>query len=260
MLGAAAGTASAFSLGRPVLGPLLGGWRPLFYYSGVVALGYAVVWLGLTWVVRVGDGGPAADTSGSTAVVADLRQVLSHRDLRLIVVLGVVYLSLVHGLQGWLPTVLESRGLSPDRAGQLTTGLVGAKVVGVLVIPGLADRVDARRVALIGCGLLAMAGVGSIVGGGVTSLALVGIAFAGVAVGGLSPLIRAIPPEFDGIGAELTGVAIGLVFAVGEIGGFLGPVLVGTLHDLTGSYAPGFGLLVVAGGVAVGVSVALRDV
>lgn len=262
MVGSAVGTASAFGVGRPLVGPLLGGWRPLFLWSGVVAVGYALVWLTVIRVVPIRNGGDGAtgDDRSSTSITADLRRVFGHRDLRLLVVLGVVYLALVHGLQGWLPTVLEARGLSADRAGQTTTLLVGAKVVGVLTIPVLADRADARRAALAGCGGLAAVGVAGVVAGGVTALAALGIVAAGLAVGGLSPLLRAIPPNLEGIGPELTGVAVGLVFAVGEIGGFLGPVLVGTLHDMTGSYVPGFGLLVAAGAVAVVVSAGLSAV
>jgi nitrate/nitrite transporter NarK len=60
-----------------------------------------------------------------------------------------------------------------------------------------------------------------------------------------------VPPELDGVGPALTGTAVGLVFAVGELGGFLGPFLVGSLFDLTGSYAPG--LAVVAGACLVAV-------
>ncbi|RXK46362.1 MFS transporter [Halorientalis pallida] len=263
MVGAAAGTAGAFGLGRPVVGPLLGGWRPLFLWSGVAALGYAVVWIAVVRVVPIGGGDGAANGDrerASSSVRTDLRRVLGHRDLRLMVVLGVVYLALVHGLQGWLPTVLEARGLSADRAGQTTTLLVGAKVVGVLAIPTLADRIDARRGAVIGCGGLAAVGVAGVVAGGATAVAALGIVIAGLGVGGLSPLIRAMPPNLEGIGPELTGVAVGLVFAVGEIGGFLGPVLVGSLHDLTGSYVPGFGVLVGGGVVAVVVGAALGDV
>jgi len=262
MVGAAVGTASAFGLGRPMVGPLLGGWRPLFLWSGVAALGYAVVWLAIVRVVPIRNSGTEGGDAepASTSIRRDLRRVFGHRDLRLMVVLGVVYLALVHGLQGWLPTVLEARGLSADRAGQTTTLLVGAKVVGVLAIPTLADRVDARRGAVIGCGGLAAVGVAGVIAGGATAVAALGIVIAGLAVGGLSPLIRAIPPNLEGIGPELTGVAVGLVFAVGEIGGFLGPVLVGTLHDLTGSYIPGLGLLLGGGAVAVVVGAALGDV
>jgi nitrate/nitrite transporter NarK len=72
--------------------------------------------------------------------------------------------------------------------------------------------------------------------------------------------VRAIPAELDGIGPELTGAAVGLIFAVGEVGGFLGPVLLGSLRDLTGSFVPG--LAVLAGGalLVIGAGMAMRDV
>jgi nitrate/nitrite transporter NarK len=65
----------------------------------------------------------------------------------------------------------------------------------------------------------------------------------GIGVGGLSPLVRIVPAELDGIGPELTGTAVGLVFAVGELGGFLGPFLIGAGYDLTGSYVPGLAVI-----------------
>lgn len=60
-----------------------------------------------------------------------------------------------------------------------------------------------------------------------------------------------MPPELDGVGPALTGTAVGLVFAVGEVGGFAGPFLVGVLYDLTGSYVPGLAVVCVACGAAI---------
>ena len=259
LVGASAGSAAAFALGRPVIGPALGGWRQLFFWSGVVAVAYGVVWLAVATLAGLtrstADSGDPLDTS---SLGADLRFVLTHRELRLVVVLGITYLLIIHGLQGWLPAILESRGLSPGRAGQTTTLLVGANVVGILAIPGLADRFDARRQAVVGSGAIAGLGVLALLVGGTSILALVGILGAGLGVGGLSPMVRAIPPELEGIGARLTGTAVGLVFAVGEIGGFLGPVLIGWLHDLTGSYSPGLAILAASGVAAVVAGLRLR--
>ncbi|MEF8851170.1 MAG: MFS transporter [Haloarculaceae archaeon] len=269
LVGASAGTASAYALGRPVLGPALGGWRPLFLWSGVAALAYATVWLAASWALGLqateqGETGTAPADGGAGPAVPSVREdlvaVLTHRELRLVVAVGVAYLLIVHGMQGWLPTVLEARGLDPDRAGQTTTLLVGANVVGVLTVPGLADRFDARRLAVIASGAVAATGVTGVIVGTAGPLAAVGIVAAGYGVGGLSPLVRAIPPDLEGVGSRLTGTAVGLVFAVGEVGGFFGPVLVGSLHDLTGSYAPGLGVLAVGGLVAVLAGLAMRAV
>jgi len=261
LVGASAGTASAYALGRPVFGPALGGWRPLFLWSGVVAIGYAVVWLVTARALGLRAGESSnMETSRVPSVREDLVAVLTHRELRLVVAVGVAYLLITHGLQGWLPTVLEARGLDPDTAGQTTTLLVVANVVGVLTVPGLADRFDARRRAVMGSGAVAAAGVAGIVVGGAGPVAALGIVAAGYGVGGLSPLVRAIPPDLDGLGSRLTGTAVGLVFAVGEVGGFLGPVLVGSLHDLTGAYAAGLAVLAAGGAVAVLAGGAMRDV
>jgi nitrate/nitrite transporter NarK len=70
--------------------------------------------------------------------------------------------------------------------------------------------------------------------------------------------VRAIPPELEGVGPRLTGVAVGVVFAGGELGGFLGPVVVGALYDLTGTYAVGLGVLGAAGVAAVAAGSRLR--
>jgi cyanate permease len=259
LVGAASGTALSFGVGRPLLGPALGGWRPLFLWSGLAALGYAACWLVVVARSRLDAGGGTAELDLSR-LGSDLRTVLTHRDLRLVVVLGVCYLLVLHGLQGWLPAILESRGVRADRAGQTTTLLVGANVAGVLTIPGLADRFGTRRLALVGSGAIAGGGVAAVAAGGTTPLALVGIVAAGLGVGGLSPMVRAIPPALSGIGPRLTGTAVGLVFAVGEIGGFAGPFLIGWLHDLTGSFAPGLSILAGSGVAAVLAGIRLRTV
>ncbi|RNJ27036.1 MFS transporter [Halosegnis longus] len=249
LLCASAGTAGAFSVGRPILGPALGGWRPLFLASGAVALGYALVW---ALVARAAV--PAAETDSDfqlESLTADLRAILSNPALRLVVVLGVVYLSVLHGLQGWLPTILESRGMASGTAGQTATLLVVANAAGILTIPVLADRYDARRVAVVCCGAAVAVGVATIARTGVGVALLAGIVCTGLGVGGLSPLVRAIPPELDGIGPRLTGVAVGFVFAGGEVGGFGGPVVIGALYDATGTYATGLGLLCLGGLAAV---------
>jgi len=256
LLCASAGTAGAYAVGRPVFGPALGGWRPLFLWSGVAALAYAVVWAVVArgWLPPVEtDGRFDADSLGR-----DLRAVFASRPLRLVVVLGVVYLSVIHGLQGWLPTVLEARGWASGRAGRATSLLVAANAAGVLSVPTLADRYGARRTAVVGCGLAVTLGVAGIVAGGLGAVLVAGIVLAGLGVGGISPLVRAIPPELDGIGPRLTGVAVGVVFAVGEVGGFLGPVVVGALHEATGTYAAGLSVLAVAGLAAIAAGVGLR--
>lgn len=258
-----AGSASVFALGRPIIGPALGGWRPLFLASGGVTIVLAAIWMALSWYVPAGE--YERDDDGGTFALAsllgDLRAVFSHRDLRLLVVLGTAYLFVMHGLQGWLVTLFEARGVDPGLAGVVTSVLIVGQVVGVLTIPALAERLGRTRQTLVGCGVLGAIGIsGLFFEPGVALLLVIPVALIGVGMGGLAPLIRSIPVELDGIGPALTGTAVGLVFAVGEIGGFLGPVVIGLLRDATGSFAPGLLLCAVAALVAAGAGAAMSDV
>lgn len=259
LVGSYAGSASVFAFGRSVITPTLGGWRPLFVVSGLGTLGVAAVWTLLAWYVPPGS--HETDTEGGFSVASlaeDLQSVAGHRDLQLLVLLGTMYLFVLHGVQGWLVTILETRGVAV--AGQVTSLLVVGQVVGVLLVPVVAERLDRTRESLIVCGGLSCVGaLGLLANPGVVSLLVVPVGLVGFGMGGLSPLIRAIPVELEGIGPELTATAVGLVFAVGEIGGFLGPVLVGALRDTTGSFTPGLVAVAVGTLVAAGAGAAMSD-
>jgi cyanate permease len=255
VVGASLGTGAAFALGRPYLSPLLGGWRPVFLASGLAVVGFGLVWFVVSRLLwgRVGrfeaDDGARGFTLGSAR--EDVRRVVSHPQLRLLVVVGAMHLSLSHGLQAWLATALEGRGLAAGLAATLTSLFVLARVGGTLSVPPLSDRFAARRPAVVGCGVLATLGLGGLLLAVGTPATVAAIVVVGVGLGGVAPLVRSIPIELDGIGPGLTATATGLIFTVGEVGGFAGPFLIGWLRDLTGSFLPGFALLGLGGVVVV---------
>ena len=246
LVGASLGTAAAFAVGRPVLGPATGGWRPLFQLSGLAVLATGVGWLVVARPLR--RRATRFDADEPTPGLGDLRAVLAHPQLRLLVAVGTMQLFVSHGLQAWIATALEASGLAATLAASVASGLVLARIVGTVGIPPLSDRFRARRPALLGCGLLGAAGVvGLLLPGAGPVATAAAVALAGIGVGGVAPLVRAIPVELDGIGPGLTATATGLIFSVGEIGGFAGPFLVGSARDLAGSFLPGFGALALGG-------------
>ena len=169
-----------------------------------------------------------------------------------------MYLFVLHGVQSWLVAILEARGVAVEVAGSVTALLVVGQVIGVLAIPTIAERFGRTRATVIGCGLLgALGALGLLVVPSVVLLLAIPIIFVGLGVGGLSPLIRSIPVELNDIGPALTGTAVGLVYAFGEIGGFLAPVLMGALRDTTGSFTSGIVICAIAALIAAGAGVAL---
>jgi cyanate permease len=156
-------------------------------------------------------------------------------------------LFITHGLSNWLPTVLEARGMTPALAGTVTSGFILVRILGIVAVPALSDRFGTRCLPIVGCGLAGAAGlVGLTLGSGVWALSASLVLVGAFAIGGLAPLVRAIPIEMEGIGPNLTAVATGLIFTVGEVGGFLGPFSIGVVYDYTGTFTPALGLLALA--------------
>jgi cyanate permease len=251
IVGATLGSATVFALARPLIGPFLGGWRPFFLYTGGAVIAFAAFWAVVSWYLwgrldRVPEGS-TDQTFSLDSIRSDLLSVFTHYGLLLLVVVGTMRLFITHGLSNWLPAILEARGLAPALAGTLTSLFILVRILGIVGVPALSDRFGTRRLPIIACGLAGTLGLaGLIVADSLWTLSLSLVLVGAFVIGGLSPLIRAIPIEMDGIGPHLTAVANGLIFTVGEIGGFMGPFLMGSLNELTGSFASPLGVLAVA--------------
>jgi cyanate permease len=254
ILGSYAGIAAAYSVGRGILGPLLGGWRPTFRVLGIAALVFLLVWLPVAWWHARRHGTPYGGDGGSSfslgSLRADVARVFSHRAMQLLVVVGTAYLLLQHGLQGWLPTLLTSRGVAAGTAATVASLFVVGQALGTVVVPPASDRLGRRRAAVVVCGVAAVVGVAALAVAGSAVAAAGAVLVVGAGIGGVSPLLRAIPTEIEDVGPELTATAVSLIFAFGELGGFAGPFVVGALRDATGSFVPGIAALVV-GAVAI---------
>jgi len=59
-------------------------------------------------------------------------------------------------------------------------------------------------------------------------------------MGCVSPIFMATVVEIKEIGPALAGTTLGLVFMIGNVFGFIGPVASGKLMDITGAQWPGF--------------------
>ncbi|MFB6312143.1 MAG: CynX/NimT family MFS transporter [Salinirussus sp.] len=265
-VGSQLGPVAAFGLSRSVLEPRLGGWEGVFLASGAIVLAFSAVWWIVTGIyARSSDTNwTAGDPDGTTALESARRNIgtlVGHRDMLLLVVVGTAYLFLNHGLRGWLAVILEEAGLAAGLAGVLVSFMVVAEIGGTLTIPTISDRWNRRKAALALSGLLCLVGTaGLLILPGAIPLIVIILALVGAGIGGLSPMIKAIPADMDGVDPEMTATAVSLIYAVGEIGGFTGPIVIGGLRDLTGGFAAGLGVVIAAAAVAVVASLSLRRV
>lgn len=220
---------SAAVFGGPLLAAAIG-WQNVFRGLAVLLLAW-----GASYGLLARDAPPRGAPKGLAAMAAVLRQ-------RLAWVLAAFYFLTFGGFVAfsiYLPTLLkDSFGLSPADAGFRAAGFV---VLSTLLRPvggTLADRIGGARVlnaVFLGIVpfalLLAWPSMIPFTVGALGCAALLGL--------GNGAVFKLVPQYFP---AE-TGTVTGLVGAMGGLGGFFPPLLLGAFRDRTGELWPGFVLL-----------------
>jgi len=218
--------------------PLTGySWRLTFAFYGVMTLFVAVMWWFLARDLET------SEDSEKTRMRGVLRTLLKVRNIRIVLVCGLFTFAIIHGLTNWLPRILEDQGFSPTLAGYASSVPLLAGIPSLLILPRFIP--PARRgLALAVMGVLSASSVWLILC--LTGLLMyVGLILYGIAACTLVPLLTLILMETPEVGAKHMGSAGGLFFCISEIGGFIGPFLLGALVDWTGGFLAG-GYFVVA--------------
>jgi MFS transporter, ACS family, tartrate transporter len=269
-------TAIAGVVGGPISGALLAlggvaglaGWQWLFLLEALPAVA-----LGLAVLVWLPDGPPDArwlTPAERDVLVArlraeaeparyTLRAALVHRRVW---VLGSLYLSLVTGLYGvsfWLPQLIQRFG----DVGTVTVGLLSAvpyvaAAGGMVVVASRSDRTAERRRHVA---VAALVGAGGLVATALAPTAPLALAALSVAALGVWSTLGPFWAVATGFAGGRTGAgAIAFVNSLGNLGGFVGPWLVGILKARTAGFGTALALLSAALTVASALACALpRD-
>lgn len=149
-----------------------------------------------------------------------------------------------YGYLFWLPTAMEkAKQLSHLRVGLLFAVPYVITAIGMVLISKHSDRYRERRrhvaAGMASAGLALLAGVLASRYSATASFALIALVGAG-SYGALGPF-WAIPTET--LARRVAGPAMGLVNALGNLGGYFGPLLAGYMNKRTGSLYYAFGLL-----------------
>jgi D-galactonate transporter len=234
----------------------LAGWKWLFLLEGIpsIILGIAVIWL-LTdtpqearWLTgREKDLVLAELTRDRELKKAfashSLRDLVRDKYVTLLVFLVFAESMGLYGLSFWLPTLVKNSGVH----GTVVTGVVTAVpyacgVVAMIIVSRSSDRLRERKWHLsvpflvTAVGLSASAALGSN-----TVAALVALCLAGAGAYTVSALCWNVPPAFFTGVAAAAGIAG--INALGNLGGFVGPYLIGLAQTLGGGSALGFYML-----------------
>jgi len=251
----------ALATANSLLMPLYGSsWRlALATYAGVALLA-AVIWWALARDLR--HSGEKARDSGTT-LVSSLRVfplLLRIRVVQIILVMSIGSFLFSHGFNNWLPEILRAGGMTAAQAGFWASLPIVVGIGATLVIPRMAT--PSRRIPML-VGIFLAAGTAALIVGTTTGAPLtLGLLLQGIAGRGAMPIIMLALMDAPQVGSQHMGAAGGLYFTAGEVGGVLGPLLLGLAADMTGGFLGGLlmlaGLCVVLASLTVWLGFALR--
>ena len=245
-------------LGSPVSGALLemhgllglSGWQWMFIVEAVPALILGVMvlfymtdrpekakWLRYderNWLVTTMNA-EAAKKAGTASHsvwrgLADLR----------VIALSLVYFGTSAGLYTlgiWAPQIIKEFGLSSLQVGFLNAlpGIVA--IVAMVVWARHSDRSGERTWHVVGACLLASLGLVLAGFAGSVLAVLLALTLVNIGISSAKPPLWSMPTMFLSGSAAAAGIAT--INSIGNLGGFVGPAMIGWIKDLTGSFQGG---------------------
>lgn len=256
----------AMAFGAPISGILLGldgagglkGWQWLFLLEGfpAILLGLLTLkvlvdrpedsrWLGneeRDWLSH------ELDRERSLKVAhgqAPLRETLLNPKVWVLCLFYFLNTTVTYGIFLWLPKILGAvSGFKGLKLGLLAGTTLIPAIVGMVLITAHSDRTGERRWHAAICAGIAMIGlVLTVLSGKSTALVWASLAICHLGQRTVQAVFWSIPPIFLGGAAAAAGIAF--INSIGNLGGQVGPWLMGHLKGTTGTYS--LGLLLLAG-------------
>ncbi|MDT5155731.1 MAG: transporter, family, tartrate transporter [Acidobacteriota bacterium] len=245
--------------GAPVSGLILGvhwlglaGWRWVFILEGLPALIFGVVtifyltdwprdagWLTTEereWITNELEREKSARRAERTYSVWE---AVKHRNVLLLALAYFCSVTSAYGFNFWLPTIVKGlSGLSNLLVTSVAALPYCAGLAAMLLVGWTSDRTGERRwhtavsLLVVSLGLVLSAVANQRVG-----LAVGMFCLAGAGLYSYLPGFWALPTAF--LTESAAAVAVGLINSVGNLGGFVGPYVVGYLTKSTGSFYAG---------------------
>lgn len=235
LIGMPLGGAVGMGISAGILSPALGGWRNVMIALGGVTFITGILWMVLFKDIKV----HRADEIEKKSIRDNFKKVLRIKDIWWASVYSGFNMAGVLAVVSLLPHSLSERGITEARSGALVAIMLSLSTIFKVVGGIISDRLGRRKPVLVICAIVQ--GASTFAFGIFTGIPLiVALIFSGISMGMIPPVLLAIPVEIKEVGSALAATAAGLIFMIGNIGGFLGPIVSGKIMDVTGSDGLGF--------------------
>jgi len=146
-----------------------------------------------------------------------------------------------YAVLAWLPSIYRDHGYSPAAAGLLLSVSALLQIPITLALPGVATRLRDQRLLAAGCTLLTAAGLAAVLlaptGAPYLWMVLIGAGQGAAFAVGLTLFVLRARTAAETARLSAMAQTFGYLVAAG------GPLLVGTVHDVTRSWTPALLLL-----------------
>lgn len=163
--------------------------------------------------------------------------LIRNKEMQKTLCLGAGILFYLHASINWLPEILNQRAAAPSmqESARLAAYPVFVAIISAIILPRLKYRFS--EVSILACSFviagLSFALIGAYSGLPVIILSLVLI---GLVRGAVTPLASMLMMHMKGINNSNMGIAMGLFFSIGQVGGVLGPISIGYLAQKSGGF------------------------
>ncbi|MBO6565396.1 MAG: MFS transporter [Pseudomonadales bacterium] len=251
------GSSRGLAMGIYMTGPAIGGivslttthsfllpwfnqdWRDVMALWTLVTFASAAIWFLIATLNRSSDSAESA--AASVSQISVIGALISKPTVRIVLLMSLRVFMFNHGLNNWLPELLQSHGLSAVHAGYWAALPTVIGIIGSLIIPRLAT--PERRFNIL-LALSAAAFLASLLLRFNEPESLItGLLLQGIARSSLMTVLILTLVELPEIGERYAGVASGLFFSAAELGGVMGPLTLGFLYTPSGGFTNGLTLL-----------------
>lgn len=225
------GMALPFILIPPVLLPWTGSWRYVFIIIGLSSLILSFLWILLA---REKPKEVAKNVEGAS-FRESLSLVLRKKHMWILMLATFFLLAPQVGLLGFLQSMLTLKGLDPTTAGLITSLIPWFMIPGSFIIPIISDKIGLKKPFIWALSLIA--GITLYMIGTTSDIMLwISVIIYGFLIGGMAPIILAMPVEI--VGPQHSATAGGFILTGGYLGAMVAPWLAGHLKAVTNSFYP----------------------
>ena len=166
--------------------------------------------------------------------ISEFKLIITKKRFLIILILGTSAMFLVHGVPGWIPKILFSKGISIGLASLLATIPIVIGIISALTVPRFTN--NDTRIKILALLFINAAFSLLLLQSNNLMIFIIGLFFLGISTGSLIAIILNHLSETKDISYNNIGIAGGLFFSIIEIGGVLGPFFIGLIYDLYNNF------------------------